>query len=161
KAAELAKEMERLNAEKRDFDNNPNNTERDKEVFQEGQKKTIDRIAREQDEQAHKMENLIKEMKDAQKEYEQNGNNANAEKHRNASERAGTKEDEPKAEPKKTLPKEQPPITGQMRDVSRDLKDKNEVQQKTVQQQKNVEKQLDQVLQRLEGKDDAGLKDQI
>lgn len=150
KEKDLLNRAESLNNEKRDIDMDPN---ADKKIFKEKHDAEIKKLQKEQTELAGQMEKFIQKMKDAKAEFEKQGDQANAKKIDDALKEAGQQEEE-----KKPMPEKKNPISGEMKKIAKDLEMKNEVQNQTLDKQKDLVKQMENVMDKLDGKSDEGFK---
>ncbi|MBI2808409.1 MAG: hypothetical protein HYX68_25760 [Planctomycetes bacterium] len=149
----LREDLENLKTKKEQLFNDI----KDPDARKQQEKKFADDINAKRMEQldlANQLDNLLKQMKAAKTEYEKNGDQANAQKLKDAIKNA----EEPKTGPKQ---EQKPPITGQMKDVARQLQDKTEAPQKALEQQKEIQKNLEKILDSLEGKNENALNKEI
>jgi hypothetical protein len=160
KEKNLNQELEALNARKQEIDK-ANLKPEDQAIFDKDQQEKINLKREEQLELAREMDKLLKEMKEAKTEYEKLGDKRNAQKLDEAIKDAEQPERE-KIDPKPMpLKEKQPPISAQMKDIANQLEKKSEVPQKTLQQQKDVLKNLDKMLNALEGRSENALTQEI
>jgi hypothetical protein len=160
KETELNQKLEDINASKQEFDK-LNLGPKEKAIFDKDLKEKINQQRQEQLDLANQTDKLIKEMKAAKDEYEKNGDKKNAKKLDQAIKEALQQEQkkiEPEA-PKKE--KDKTPINAQMKEVAEKLKNKNEVPQEALQQQKDILKNLDKILAGLEGRNENALNEEI
>ena len=96
------------------------------------------------------MDKLVQDMKDAKKDFQKVGDKQNVERLDSAIKNA----EQPKAEqPPMPMPDEKKlPINAQMKEVAKDLKDQNRVPPNSLDKQKEIVENLDNVLKSLEGK---------
>ncbi len=128
-----------------------------KAVIEKVTREKIERQMREQKELADKTEKLIKQLKTAQKELEEKGDKEGASR----IEEAIKNIEQPKANDPMTPDEQKRPLNTQMRDVAKQLDNKAETKQKTLDQQKEIAKNLDQAIKALEGRDQNSLRQAI
>jgi hypothetical protein len=158
KEKNLNQELEALNARKQEIEKNLDPEQ--KVTFERDQKQKIDEKRHEQLKLAEEMAKLLTEMKKAKEEYEKLGDKRNAQKLEEAIKDA----EQPKVDTKpKPMPPEekQPPISAQMKKIGEDLKDKSEVPEKSLQDQRDILKNLDKMLAALEGRSENALNQEI
>jgi hypothetical protein len=108
------------------------------------------------------LEKLLKEMKAEQQKQEKLGNKDEAKKIEEAIKQLENPETLKKTLPKELKEKEKElPLQAQMKDVAKDLKDKNDAQQKALDQQQNITQQLEKALDTLEGRNPDLAKEEI
>lgn len=158
----LAEDLEELNQRKAQLEKDfPDK----KDVIQKEQLEKVAQKAMEQREIAQQMEKLLKEMRSELAQQEKLGNKENAQKLKEALEKLEPKAD-PKPDPKpmpmpKDIEKKNEPINAQMKDIARQLNQKAEAPQQTLQQQKEILKDLENALGALEGKNEDMTKQEI
>lgn len=140
-------DLEELNARKQDLEKA---FPEDKARIEKDQRDKIAQKAQEQRELAQQTEKLLKELRAEKEHQEKLGNKDNAKKLEEAIEKLET----PKALPMLKQQEDKGPVNAQMKDIAKQLDNKSEAPQKTLEQQKQVLKDLESALDALEGRNE-------
>lgn len=152
KQEEIREKLEALNNDKRVADERKL-TDKERKIVESSLREQIEQQRAEQRDLAGQLDKLLQEMKAAKDAFKKEGDDANAKKIEQAIEQA-----EPKFDPKQA---EKTPITKQMKDVAKQLEGKSETPQKALQQQENIQRNLEQMRDALEGRSEDATKKEI
>jgi len=142
--AQLNEKLEELRTDKQNQDQDPN---LDKKQIEKNFREQVAQKAKEQRDIAQKMEKLIQDMKADQKQLEADGAKKEADQLQKAIEQL-----EPKQQQKPDPKKPQDPVNAQMKDAAKQLDNKSEAPQKALDQQKDIVKNIDDAIGKLEDK---------
>jgi hypothetical protein len=160
KERDLQQELKDMKALKEAYDEAKNLTQKEKDDFNKEHREKINAKRQEQIDLANQAERLIQDLRDAQKEFEKLNDRPNLDKVNDAL-RNAVPEEKPKLDPMpKEAEKDKTPLNAKMKQVAEQLKG-NEIPNKAIQDQKNIVKNLDEIVKSLEGKSDTLTQQQI